>query len=50
MGDVRNALDRIKLRQAVRLVAQGGRIAKQELARIDAGDTRQSSVFKESQT
>jgi probable Rubsico expression protein CbbX len=43
---VRNALDRIKLRQAVRLVEQGGRIAKQELARIDALDIRQSRVFQ----
>jgi probable Rubsico expression protein CbbX len=43
---VRNALDRIKLRQAVRLVEQGGRIAKQELARIDASDIRQSRVFQ----
>jgi len=43
---VRNAIDRIKLRQAVRLVEQGGRIAKQELARIDALDIRQSRVFQ----
>jgi hypothetical protein len=43
---VRNAIDRIKLRQAVRLVEQGGRVAKQELARIDALDIRQSRVFQ----
>jgi len=43
---VRNAIDRIKLRQAVRLVEQGGRIVKQELARIDARDIRQSRVFQ----
>jgi len=43
---VRNALDRIKLRQAVRLVEQGGRVVKQELARIDALDVRQSRVFQ----
>jgi probable Rubsico expression protein CbbX len=43
---VRNAIDRIKLRQAVRLVEQGGRIVKQELARIDALDIRQSRVFQ----
>jgi probable Rubsico expression protein CbbX len=43
---VRNAIDRIKLRQAVRLVEQGGRIVKQDLARIDALDIRQSRVFQ----
>jgi probable Rubsico expression protein CbbX len=43
---VRNAIDRIKLRQAVRLVEQGGRVAKQELARIDALDIRRSRVFQ----
>jgi probable Rubsico expression protein CbbX len=42
---VRNAIDRIKLRQANRLVKQGGRIAREELARIDASDIRQSRVF-----
>ena len=44
---VRNAIDRIKLRQAVRLVEQGGCIVKQELARIDELDVRQSRVFRE---
>lgn len=43
---VRNALDRIKLRQAVRLVERGGRIVKPELARIDEVDVRQSRVFQ----
>jgi probable Rubsico expression protein CbbX len=43
---VRNAIDRMRLRQAVRLVEQGGRIAKEELARIDAADIRQSRVFQ----
>lgn len=43
---VRNALDRIKLRQASRLVAQGGVIDADELARIDAADVRQSRVFQ----
>ena len=33
---VRNAIDRIKLRQANRVVAQGGSIPKEELVRIDA--------------
>ncbi len=43
---VRNAIDRMRLRQAVRLVEQGGRIPKEELARIDAVDVRQSRVFQ----
>jgi hypothetical protein len=43
---VRNAMDRIKLRQAIRLVEQGGSIAKEELTRIDARDIRQSRVFE----
>jgi len=43
---VRNALDRIKLRQANRLLRQGGSIAREELARIDAADIRQSRVFQ----
>ncbi|KPV53784.1 rubsico expression protein CbbX, partial [Kouleothrix aurantiaca] len=43
---VRNALDRIKLRQASRLVARGGVIGAGELARIDATDIRQSRVFQ----
>jgi hypothetical protein len=42
---VRNAIDRIKLRQASRLVGQGGCIPKEELARIAAVDIRQSRVF-----
>jgi probable Rubsico expression protein CbbX len=43
---VRNAMDRLKLRQAIRIVRGGGRIAREELARIDAADIRQSSVFQ----
>jgi probable Rubsico expression protein CbbX len=43
---VRNALDRIKLRQANRLVHAGGSIAPSELARIDASDVRASRVFR----
>ncbi|MGQ0605047.1 MAG: CbbX protein [Anaerolineales bacterium] len=43
---VRNALDRIKLRQANRLVQRGGSIPKEELARIDADDIRQSRLFQ----
>jgi probable Rubsico expression protein CbbX len=43
---VRNALDRIKLRQAIRLVEAGGSVPKEELSRIDAMDIRQSRVFQ----
>src|SRR5271166_4550864 len=43
---VRNAIDRIKLRQANRLVRAGGSIPKAELIRIDAEDIRQSRVFQ----
>ncbi len=43
---VRNALDRIKLRQANRLVKDGGSIARAELMRIDASDVLQSRVFE----
>ncbi len=44
---VRNAIDRIKLCQAWRLVRQGGRVGKQELMRIDAADIRQSRIREE---
>lgn len=44
---VRNALDRIKLRQANRLVQQGGQVSPAELCRIDEADIRQSRVFKD---
>ncbi len=43
---VRNALDRIKLRQANRLMRMGGVVAREELMRIDAADIRQSRVFR----
>lgn len=43
---VRNAIDRIKLRQASRLVSQGGCIPKEQLVRIAAVDIRQSRVFQ----
>ena len=43
---VRNAIDRIKLRQANRLVSKGGSIATEELLRIDASDVLQSRVFQ----
>jgi probable Rubsico expression protein CbbX len=42
---VRNAIDRAKLRQANRILVQGGRVPRDELARIDESDVRQSSVF-----
>ncbi|CAB4244147.1 Protein CfxQ [Methylacidimicrobium sp. AP8] len=44
---VRNAIDRIKLRQAARLVAAGGKVSAEELMRIDESDIRQSRVFVE---
>jgi probable Rubsico expression protein CbbX len=44
---VRNAIDRAKLRQANRLVKKGGTVARDELARIDGEDIRQSRVFAE---
>jgi probable Rubsico expression protein CbbX len=43
---VRNAIDRIKLRQASRLVSEGGCIPKEELLRVAASDIRQSRVFQ----
>jgi probable Rubsico expression protein CbbX len=43
---VRNAIDRARLRQAVRIADQGGCIPKEELARLDAVDIRQSRVFQ----
>lgn len=43
---VRNAIDRIKLRQAGRLVSEGGCIPKEKLLRIAATDIRQSRVFQ----
>ena len=43
---VRNALDRIKLRQANRLIAARGLVSKDDLARLDAADILQSRVFQ----
>ena len=43
---VRNAIDRMKLRQANRLVAMGGCVPKEDLIRIVAADIRQSRVFR----
>jgi probable Rubsico expression protein CbbX len=42
---VRNAMDRMKLRQASRLVEGGTCVPKEELMRIAAADIRQSRVF-----
>jgi probable Rubsico expression protein CbbX len=42
---VRNAIDRIRLRQANRLVSSGARVGKDDLVRIEADDIRRSSVF-----
>ena len=47
---VRNALDRAKLRQASRLLATGGSVPREELARLDASDIRQSRVFRDPAT
>ncbi len=47
---VRNAIDRFKLRQANRLIQQGGCVQVEELARIDASDIYASSVFKGGQS
>ena len=43
---VRNAIDRIKLRQANRLVTEGGCVSKEQLVRIAEIDIRQSRVFQ----
>ena len=42
---VRNAIDRIKLRQAIRIVERGGQVPAGELSRFDAADIRSSRVF-----
>jgi probable Rubsico expression protein CbbX len=44
---VRNAVDRAKLRQANRLLRQGGTVPESELTRLDAADIRQSRVFQD---
>jgi probable Rubsico expression protein CbbX len=43
---VRNAIDRIKLRQANRLVNGGGRVSKEQLRLVLESDIRQSRVFR----
>ena len=44
---IRNAIDRIKLRQANRIYSGGGTVTKEELGRIDAADILKSRVFLE---
>jgi len=44
---IRNAIDRIKLRQANRIYSGGGTVTKEELTRIDAADILKSRVFLE---
>jgi len=43
---VRNAIDRMKLRQAHRLVSRGGSVSAEELGRLDASDITRSRVFQ----
>lgn len=43
---VRNAIDRLRLRQAQRLVAAGGTIGRADLIEITAADVRASRVFR----
>jgi len=45
---IRNAIDRLRLRQAGRLVAAGGRISRADLIEITAADVRGSRVFSDS--
>ena len=44
---IRNAIDRMRLRQARRLVTAGGQIARDDLMEISAADVRASRVFNE---
>ena len=43
---IRNAIDRLRLRQARRLVAAGGELGRDDLMRISAADVRASRVFR----
>lgn len=47
---VRNAIDRIKLRHANRIVHDGGVVPLQDLTRIDETDVRHSRVFEDGGT
>jgi hypothetical protein len=42
---MRNAIDRLRLRQAGRIVAAGGSIRVEDLIEISAADVRASRVF-----
>jgi probable Rubsico expression protein CbbX len=44
---VRNAIDRMKLRHANRIVNEGGIVPLQDLTRIDENDVRNSRVFED---
>ena len=44
---VRNALDRMKLRHANRILRDGGMVTLNDLTRIDESDVRQSRVFED---
>ncbi len=44
---VRNAIDRVRLRQANRLFARGGRISRADLITLEADDVLASRVFSE---
>jgi hypothetical protein len=44
---IRNAIDRLRLRQARRLVAAGGVLARGDLMEISAEDVRASRVFRD---
>jgi len=44
---IRNAIDRLRLRQAGRLVAAGGQISQADLIEITAADVRGSRVFSD---
>jgi len=44
---IRNAIDRLRLRQAGRLVAAGGRVSRADLIEITAADVRGSRVFND---
>jgi hypothetical protein len=47
---IRNAIDRMRLRQARRLVAAGGQIRRGDLMEISDTDVRASRVFNDSAT
>ena len=44
---IRNAIDRARMRQALRLFESGNQLTKEDLITIDAEDIRQSSVFSD---